>query len=508
VAALLLALAAPAYAALQTAVEFYNPGLDHYFVTAGADEIGKLDSGFFQGWQRTGLSFKVADATTAAPGLSPVCRFYGSPAAGLDSHFYSASPSECAEVRQRFPGAWLFESDDVFQVALPDLASGACPSGTVPIYRAWNKRIDSNHRYTTDASVQQSMIAKGYVAEGYGSSSMPVAMCSPVSDPSARPTCALSASNGAPVVGTSVILTATCTGTPTAYAWTGCTSITSTCTATSSTAGTVTYTVVATNAAGSSAPLGINVAWQAPPPPEAPPVCGLTITKQTDPPVVGDLVTLYATCNGEPTAYHWSGCTSSSNLCRLRGGAAGPQTVSVSASNSGGDGNVASLLINWVSSAPAPAGLCSQFPSALYSEVGSSNATIYSTFVVDPPAFAWNGAWAVRFTVPASAGPGQFGNLAAAEFNGPPTFREVTVSQTACDFRANDPTGAAGPYGRANGNSATLPFVIGAGTPSLAGLAPGGTYYFNIRNFIPGQGISCTAGQQRCDALATLLLPR
>ena len=59
-------------------------------------------------------------------------------------------------------------------------------TGTIPIYRAWNNRIDSNHRYTTDAAVQQAMIAKGYIAEGYGPGAMPVAMCSPVIDPGAK----------------------------------------------------------------------------------------------------------------------------------------------------------------------------------------------------------------------------------------------------------------------------------------------------------------------------------
>ena len=37
---------------------------------------------------------------------------------------------------------------------------------------------DSNHRYTTDPAVKAQMIAKGYVAEGYGADA--VAMCSPL----------------------------------------------------------------------------------------------------------------------------------------------------------------------------------------------------------------------------------------------------------------------------------------------------------------------------------------
>ena len=107
-----------------------------------------------------------------------------------------------------------------------------------------------------------------------------------------------------------------------------------------------------------------------------------------------------------------------------------------------------------------------------------------------------------------TASVGAYGNLAAAEFAGPPTFREVTVSLTACDFRPNDPTGAAGPLGRAAGTSATLPFVIGTTQPNIPHLVPGQTYYFNVRNYIPGTGLSCTAAQGRCDALVNIGLPR
>ncbi|HSV17203.1 MAG TPA: hypothetical protein VLR71_02260 [Casimicrobiaceae bacterium] len=506
-AALLLTATRPAAAALLDAVEFYNAALDHYFVTASSDEINKLDTGFFTGWKRTGLSFKVADPTTPSTALSPVCRFYGSPSAGLDSHFYSASPSECAAVKQKYPGVWIFESDDVFNVGLPDPITGACANGSAPIYRAWNNRIDSNHRYTTDAAVQQSMIAKGYIAEGYGPPAMPVAMCSPVADPAARPSCTLAASNGFPVANTPVNITATCTNGPTAFSWTGCSSLTSVCTANSPTPGTVTYTVVASNANGPGAPASIDIAWQAPPPPESPPVCTLSATMQTDPPVVGNLITLEAFCGGNPTAYQWTGCITSSNICQLRGQAVGGQTISVSGSNAGGQGNTASVFVNWVASAPAPLGQCAQFPSALYSEAGSANTTVYSSFFPDLPGFAYNGAWAVRFTVPATAQPGAFGSLAAAEFSGPPTFREITVSQQACDFRPTDLTGANGPYGRQFGNSATLPFTIGAGNNGLAGLAAGQTYWVNVRNNIPGQGLSCPASQGRCNALVSLLLP-
>ncbi len=106
-------------------------------------------------------------------GTSPVCRFYIPPGAG-NSHFYSASPEECKAVLAKFPG-FVYESPDVMAVGLPHPATGACPEGGIPVYRLWNNRVDSNHRYTTDISVRAAMIAKGYTSEGYGSDG--IAMC-------------------------------------------------------------------------------------------------------------------------------------------------------------------------------------------------------------------------------------------------------------------------------------------------------------------------------------------
>jgi len=38
----------------------------------------------------------------------------------------------------------------------------------VPVYRVWNARTDSNHRYTTSIATRDQMVARGYIAEGYG----------------------------------------------------------------------------------------------------------------------------------------------------------------------------------------------------------------------------------------------------------------------------------------------------------------------------------------------------
>jgi hypothetical protein len=155
--------------------EFYHSGLDHYFITADPMEKANLDTGRHPGWVRTGESFKAY--ATGSPGwgsINPVCRFYSDAERGFNSHFYSATTRECWEVSRRASDWWRLESDNVFQIEVPDTA-GACPVFTIPVYRLWNRRIDSNHRYTTSVAVRQQMVALGYIPEGYGPNG--VAMC-------------------------------------------------------------------------------------------------------------------------------------------------------------------------------------------------------------------------------------------------------------------------------------------------------------------------------------------
>jgi hypothetical protein len=155
------------------AIEYYHTGMDHYFVATNPQEIIDLDTGVHPGWMRTGFDFGVWDS---AGGFgSPVCRFYIPPGYG-DSHFFSASPAECAQTAAKFP--WLTrETDAAFYVALPDPVTGACAGSQRPVYRLWNGRTDSNHRYAISASIKASMLANGYIAEGYGPDQ--VAMCAP-----------------------------------------------------------------------------------------------------------------------------------------------------------------------------------------------------------------------------------------------------------------------------------------------------------------------------------------
>ena len=147
------------------AVEFYNAALNHYFLSTNPAEIDNLDSGRTIGWVRTGLRFLVYSVPAA--GTSPVCRFYRAPAFG-DSHFYSASPAECAQTAAQHPVDWIYESPSVFYVQLPNTTTGVCPAGTVAVYRFFNTAT-TNHRYTTEQVIRDEMNASfSWTAEGYG----------------------------------------------------------------------------------------------------------------------------------------------------------------------------------------------------------------------------------------------------------------------------------------------------------------------------------------------------
>ncbi len=161
-----------------TSVEFYNASLDHYFISALAPDIDALDSGRIAGWTRTGQAFKVhPSAASGGAGVSPVCRILIPPPA--DSHFFSGSPQECADTLAKFP-FMIKETDSAFFIALPTQTgptAGACPAGTIPVYRVFNNRPDGNHRYTTDRAIRDLMVAQGGIAEGYGDDA--VIMCAP-----------------------------------------------------------------------------------------------------------------------------------------------------------------------------------------------------------------------------------------------------------------------------------------------------------------------------------------
>ena len=154
-------------------IEFYNSKLDHYFITASTSEAAAIDNGGAgSGWSRTGNSFKSG-------GSKSVCRFYGSLSPGPNSHFYTVDSGECTGLTQQQVSTpttnkrWNFESLDFVSTAP---VYGACPSGTMPVYRAYNngasRGVDSNHRLVSSAAAIQEVVMRGWKDEG-------IAMCAP-----------------------------------------------------------------------------------------------------------------------------------------------------------------------------------------------------------------------------------------------------------------------------------------------------------------------------------------
>ena len=147
------------------AIEYYNAGFDHYFITRNPDEIAKLDNGTFAGWSRTGQSFNVY--VSATPGANSVCRFFSTAFDPKSSHFYTPFAEECATVKNN--PAWHFEGqgDQIFYVPTA-LSTGTCGPGTISVYRLYNNGMGNapNHRYTTSIATRDQMVSAGWTIEG------------------------------------------------------------------------------------------------------------------------------------------------------------------------------------------------------------------------------------------------------------------------------------------------------------------------------------------------------
>lgn len=146
------------------AIEYHHAAFGHYFVTAFADEVSKLDAGVFVGWARTGQSFNVY--RLGAGGNANVCRFFSTSFAPKSSHFYTPFAGECA-IAKGNPN-WQIEAE-VFSVTLPN-SIGGCPGGTQALYRLYNNGQGAapNHRYTTSLTTRSAMLAQGWIPEGSG----------------------------------------------------------------------------------------------------------------------------------------------------------------------------------------------------------------------------------------------------------------------------------------------------------------------------------------------------
>lgn len=166
-----------------TVVEYQNiedfPGSPggHFFYTENVAEQASVDSGISGRFVRTGRTFK-------ASGTKPLCRFYGSPVPGPNSHFFTILDSECDRLKglQKVPRPldvpqWNYEGLSFSAVPAQVSAAGeSCTAGTIPVYRAYNNAYpssgpkntwDSAHRFSTNwKDIEQMVTSFGWRDEG------------------------------------------------------------------------------------------------------------------------------------------------------------------------------------------------------------------------------------------------------------------------------------------------------------------------------------------------------
>ena len=168
--------------------DFPNAPGGVYFYASTDQDRRILDSVTFKtNWSRTGKSFRSG-------GYVAVCRFYGSVSPGPNSHFYTASASECSQLKSlqvttlpndkpqlNYEGTVFFANVPIAPVTVGQVPT--CGRGSVPLYRAYNggnggigvsgtRIFDGNHRFTTSRADIATVVALGWVDEG-------VVMCVP-----------------------------------------------------------------------------------------------------------------------------------------------------------------------------------------------------------------------------------------------------------------------------------------------------------------------------------------
>ena len=325
--------------------------------------------------------------------------------------------------------------------------------------------------------------------------------------------CSIAASPSSPTPTQNVQLTANCSPAATSVTWSLVT-VGAGCPAGSATTNPMTITAPGTAVSGcvyqvaaqSGALAGqaqTTINWSNTPP-AAPTGCTLGASN-TNLPIGGGAVTLTATCTGggAPTSYAWTGnnlpTPTATNVSSTS--ITTTTTFSVTPSNAGGNGNTASVTVNVAGNVT---GFCGQYSNVLpiVNATWGGAANWQSTASGNFGSGA-STVWVFRLVVPAgTATSSVVGRFTVSEFSGPTTFRQMTISSQACDFRNKDYTGVYGPFSVANGTTARVsygvaaPFIFGP-----AGLSAGQTYYVSVRNWQldPSPQNSCL--QTTCNAL-------
>jgi|GEM_PF-1334408 len=156
-----------------TVAEFYNTGLDAWFISGRPDEQYLLDN--TSGFRRSGATFqaKSALASDLTAAEDAVCRYYISIASPYtSSHFYGFKATDCATIAAAVTAGTVsgFSNEGNDFATYKAATSTTCPTAApVPVYRSFRTAANGktpNHRYTTSSTSRDSMTAQGWVNEG------------------------------------------------------------------------------------------------------------------------------------------------------------------------------------------------------------------------------------------------------------------------------------------------------------------------------------------------------
>jgi hypothetical protein len=223
---------------------------------------------------------------------------------------------------------------------------------------------------------------------------------------------------------------------------------------------------------------------------------------------VNAFVSLFMSCSGgtQPYRYSWTPNLSTGASLTASTTAAATTTYSVTATDGANATFTQSATVTVTGGGGGPGGggtgLCAQYANVLptinatWGQAGSWQSS-------QSGAFNDNAVWVFRLTVPAgtpnSVLPGRF---VVSEYTGQSTFRQLTISTQACDFRGIDFTGANGPLMVSNGTTGSVSYAVA--TPFIfgpAGLTAGQTYYINVRNWQLDPTPQSSCGLPSCNAL-------
>jgi hypothetical protein len=192
-----------------------------------------------------------------------------------------------------------------------------------------------------------------------------------------------------PSTGSTITLTATCSGNPASYSWIGsgivgtCTG--ATCQATWTTAQTVKYGVSGINGNGTGGRAYVGVTWTQNTP--QPPAC--TLSTPNTSPQLGQTITISSSCSNSPLSYTWTGCESTTGSCQDAATATGPKSYTLVATNAAGNSPQASLSVNWQPVPTAPP-VCTVTASDARPFTGT-NITLTASCTNSPTGYQWTG---------------------------------------------------------------------------------------------------------------------